>query len=87
MNDDPAVLIIRVAVAVIVVSGAWIVGSLLVDIVRLMRGARSTRTIMGVVARYLVASATVTAIATVSVERAPGCHATSRTSTCCRSAA
>ena len=59
MNDDPAVLIIRVAVAVIVVSAAWIVGSLLVDIVRLMRGARSTRTIMGVVARYLVASATV----------------------------
>lgn len=52
-------IVIRVAVAIGALSLAWIGVSLLVDVVRLVRGARSTRTFMGVVARYLVVGSAV----------------------------
>ena len=59
MNPDIESVVIRVAIGIAALSFAWIIVSLVVDVVRLVRGALTTRTFMGVVARYLVASATV----------------------------
>ena len=62
MNADAAPDIIWAALVVGALSLSWIVGSLLVDVVRLVRGALTTRTFMGVVARYLVVGAVVTPV-------------------------
>ena len=62
MNGDVAPVVIRAALVVGALSLSWIVGSLLVDVVRLVRGALTTRTFMGVVARYLVVGAAVTPV-------------------------
>lgn len=50
-------LIVRGAIVLAVLCGVWIVGSLVYDVVRLVRGAFDTRTVMGAVARYLVVGA------------------------------
>ena len=62
MNGDPATLIIRAALFVCALCSSWIIASLVIDVVRLTRGAVSTRTFMGAVARYLVVAAAVTPV-------------------------
>lgn len=74
MNGDPATLVIRVALIVGATCVSWIVGSLVVDVVRLARGAVSTRTFMGAVARYLMVATVVTPVVHGSgVARATTC--------------
>jgi len=62
VNVDVAPVVIRVAILVGAGSLSWILGSLLLDIVRLVRGALTTRTFMGAVARYLVVGLVVTPV-------------------------
>lgn len=63
MNGDVAAVVVRAALIVGAVSSSWIIVSLLVDIVRLARGAATTRTVMGTLARYLMVGAVVAPIA------------------------
>jgi hypothetical protein len=75
MNPDVESVVIRVAIGIATLSVVWIMVSLVVDVVRLVRGAVNTRTFMGVVARYLVAGATVVPVLQSGVTaRAAACE-------------
>jgi hypothetical protein len=75
--EDPALLIVRIALIVAGTSAGWIVVSLVVDVVRLLRGKVTTRTFMGAVARYLVVGAAVTPTVTAGgTARAATCDTT-----------
>lgn len=74
MSGDIAPLVVRVALAVGSASLAWIVVSLVVDVVRLMRGSSSTRTFMGTAARYLVVAAAASPVLQGATARATTCE-------------
>ena len=75
--QDVDATVVRGAIVVVGLCLVWIVGSLVVDVVRLIRGSVTTRTFMGAVARFLVAGATtVPFVFDGTGARASSCEAT-----------